>query len=583
MKFTKHFALILAFIMVINMQLTAERKISSAAQSNRKKISSSAGFSAKHKSKQITKFKNLEWMALGYNIVLGNPLISAEGSSLIDTGFTASMFKIEENAKTSKNWSGITTKIIDPTNPVTGWLVKEENKCSDNWNFESIQSTQKLKEEITKTISSSGGVPGIVNFSASAGFRNMVDKLNNDSKVINKSENKCSVYNSNFNENSHPNLTENFKKGLDSLKGQDFNDANENLFFEFIENFGTHHVDNMVFGSKIEYYSETSSSKFIERKEKGVNFETKADSDYLGVGGSFKYSKDTTSDNESNKNFSNRSVVALGGRLSIKKEDTDKWARDQNKTPMPIEYSVSSMLNFLESSKNNDYKFIKAQLEKAYGKYCEHLKKQGKINSCDGNVSNGIARAYVKEQVIANKGHFNWNVKCPLGSAISYISFESENDSDNNRVRYRCIHSTSVTNQESQCQHYNPPGKNFRSGKEEAMWDLVNLDAAACPNDAVLTEFTYTRESNQIKYKFKCCKASTMNCVNGNTLYNDTRSHRINEIHRMHPIDSSRGAYTPHYSYSKWRFIKNLKLEREGNGNNYRWNFEVCGLAPPTS
>ncbi len=113
----------------------------------------------------------------------------------------------------------------------------------------------------------------------------------------------------------------------------------------------------------------------------------------------------------------------------------------------------------------------------------------------------------MKEQVIANKGQFNWNVKCPLGSAISYISIESENDADKNRVRYICFHSPTVTNQESKCQHYNPSGKNTK----DEMMDLVSLDVASYPNDTVLTEFKYTKESSQIKYKFKCCKAFTVN------------------------------------------------------------------------
>lgn len=569
MKLTRHVALILAFIMVMSIQLTAERKVSTGTNSNRKKITSSAGLSAKHKMKQRT-YLNTQWMALGYNSLFGNPLVTADGSKLIDAGFTASIFKINSNKD----------KII-------GWGMDPRRECSGNYQSETIESSEKLKTETSASISAEASVPGIVNFSASASWRKMVDKLNNQNKVINTSENKCSVFNADIEENNLPEFTNNFKDGLKTIENLKFGETTKYKFFEFINNFGTHFVSNMHFGSKVEYLSESKDSSHFENVENGSKFEVKADSDFLGFGGKFEISNDVTSQSQKDKKFSNRSVITLGTNLA---SDTkhDEWARQSENTPMPVQTKFSSILDLFKKYKKSTNGGFANELEAAYKAYCPYVKNDLKLSNVEcGTQSPGAVKAVVKEKY-TDKEFYEAEMKCPPGSALSLISFEWGHGK--HLRRYRCIHSTSVSKKTCSNQEVE---KKF-VGTDPKMTDLVDLEIDCKNNDQVLTSLNIVKQVDRLKYKFTCCKASItqFDSPQFSLSVKVNSPDNILSIDQLEPLDTSRSFPAPfkkeeedqtkeRENLIRRRLIKKMKMIKT-RFDQYAWLFTTGFLIAPS-
>ena len=218
--------------------------------------------------------ENPTWQGFGYNLMRGNPTVSPASGQAIDAGFTTNIFKnsYDKNNKTPDGFYKVPN----------GFVVEPVQVCNTNMSSKSISSDNELKTEMKTSLGLSGKVPKAT-FGLNSEYSSMKSKIKKDNKTYIENSAYCSIYRSVLNRYDPPELSTNFVQGLKNLSKSKFVsiDANNKdttglVFFEFIEEFGTHYISELLMGSRFTSILETDSHKLLEMKSKGFDVSVEA-------------------------------------------------------------------------------------------------------------------------------------------------------------------------------------------------------------------------------------------------------------------------------------------------------------------
>ena len=332
---------------------------------------------SKSTSHALMPLPNVDYLSSGYNVYYGNPRSTQSGS---DPGFKQKIFDFDYNEQ-------LTTDDLRYLVP-DGTSFKKDDGCKLDFSSEIISGTSSYYKSLNEEASSQTYEKDDrfqSAFSASPDYQR-IDK--GSSQFKNKylqSKAECSVYAGNVMAYTLPKFDVNFENAVLSLQ-EDY-ETNEDKYLTFIEFFGTHYVLDVKMGSKFGFISEFSEEGWWGLTSTNSKIEQAASSSSLKQSGS--NSTLTEEQQEAAESFNSKrrsySIFTLGSQppSSGKVED---WASSSFSEPMPIRYNLR-VISELITSKNfpivKNTSQIRENIDKALGNYCNHLKQNGVVDSCD--------------------------------------------------------------------------------------------------------------------------------------------------------------------------------------------------------
>ena len=178
-------------------------------------------------------------MAFGYNIYQANPNPTF---TTYDPGFTfTSIIDLEyNNEKTSSDGTYLIPDILDAI---------KSTVCSYDASTQTINGQSSYYSTLTSSVSFDYGDETLGGFSSSEDWDRVSAYTTEDDYVVFSSSAKCALYTVTLNEYQKLNFTSNFLTAMYALMDADEND--ENSFYNFFDNFGTHYFTEQVLGGSI--------------------------------------------------------------------------------------------------------------------------------------------------------------------------------------------------------------------------------------------------------------------------------------------------------------------------------------------
>jgi len=244
-----------------------------------------------------------------------------------------------------------------------------------------IAGTKAYQGQLEAKVSASGGGWGAA-FSASADFKKMETTSKAHSTFYTMTEVNCCAYTASVHSYSSPELSDNFKSGLDSLPAE----YNEEDYLRFIRNFGTHHIKSADMGALYGQQSSISKENWSKMVGNGVNIGASA-----GYSGLFSVSASAMYDNQKKeaedfkKETQEQKIYSLG-KVPPANGDSFEWMARVTEEPQPQRLRLAPLDEMTElkkylGQKPNGQKVLD-NLSRALGQYCLHLQKMNSISSC---------------------------------------------------------------------------------------------------------------------------------------------------------------------------------------------------------
>jgi len=316
-----------------------------------------------------TKMPNLDYVLTGYDIFRGNP---TSNDGLPDPGFRNQIFK----ATTAEGRKTADGRYEIPN----GMFVRScSGTCQMTFSSSLIAGTKSYKRELETKVSASGGIPS-ASFSASAEFKNIESTEKTHSTFHTMTEVNCCVYTAGIISYDYPEFTNNFKLGLDSLS----EDYHERKYLDFIREFGTHYIRKANMGALYGEQSSISAESWKKMLKKGTKIEASA-----GYSGSFSVSASAMNNDQKEKaeEFQseriNSRIYSLGKHPPEDKEPTT-WMSTVFEEPQPIGLTLEPLgeMHALAIYLKEKPK-VMANLKRALTNYCEELRGEHSVTSCD--------------------------------------------------------------------------------------------------------------------------------------------------------------------------------------------------------
>ena len=231
----------------------------------------------------------------------------------------------------------------------------------------------------------SGGGWG-VEFSASASYKQTNQEVSANEFMYVMSSASCTNYFARLDMINPPPFDESFLKWVYKLNSASADDRPE-LYLKFIETYGTHFQTETTFGSRFTYKHKIKSSK--KSTLQSSEYSIAAQASYSGafsVGGGLKLDG-TQKAAASNfmKNVETETITV--GAAPPANGDALEWASNVANSPVPVRYKLQSIENLFTkafmSDLNVDLPTLHANILNTKDSYCELLKAQGKIQSCN--------------------------------------------------------------------------------------------------------------------------------------------------------------------------------------------------------
>lgn len=462
------------------------------------------------------RIENSSWIALGYNVAYGNPILSPENGKLIDAGLTTAIFKQSFERK-NETPDGL---YIYPD----GYEIMPAQVCKTNFSSQVLQSSSSLKSSMSLSLGAEAGY-GPYSFSANTEFNNMSEAMNSEDKLYISNQATCSTYRAVLNKFNPPELAENFVHGLLTLANKAFEDAaNKSLYYTFIDTFGMHYLYDIMMGSRYTLVEETTKKAMNEMKSQGLNISAEAKASAMA-----SVSVKTSLNNKDEKNnkyensITNKFVTSIGAPVPASM-DMKEWLSGTSVLPMPISYSLRTITELFQvtevikklAEKGINAEHIAVNLQKAIDGYCTHLLEKKAIKTCSADIPNPTTRRYLYTGFTDNGGGNIFfldrqNINCENSEALNYIKLENGDKT----IRYKviCVKSDSISNN---CLMKETGPQDVADSREES---LIFLDRhkIECDENYVLRGFSLKRNNDKIYYKYNCCKASVKNSFEFNS------------------------------------------------------------------
>lgn len=314
-------------------------------------------------------FPDLDYVFFGYNILKGYPLANGH-----DPGFTYPIFLTDYTQK--RQTSDCRYSIP------RGLVVVPDVSCVTSFSSEIVQDKYEFSKALSVSASVTGGGWG-ASFSASAGYKRSSSEIASGETVKIISSAQCNYYFSKLLKEEPPRFTTSFIEWVSRLYETD----NKTEYFDFFETYGTHFPVYIKFGARFTYEHTMKTKTFETKQSQGVDVGVQASySGVFSVGGGFNMDsskKEAASD--FSKSVTTKTITV--GAPPPANGDALTWASTVKESPVPMEYKLESIdklfsdkyMSYLEINHDSVAKNIrKYRLE-----YCNFLKSQGKIDSCE--------------------------------------------------------------------------------------------------------------------------------------------------------------------------------------------------------
>ena len=321
--------------------------------------------------------ENSGYLLFGYNLHTGNPH-SLNGS--VDPGFTAPIFQSDfsQNLKTGD------LRFLIPN----GVTFAKNVGCDVSLSNKEIKGLQSYKDTLEADVSIGGGFWG-VSFSASASYKHISEGSKSNNKVFIEQKADCRVYQGQINYFKPPAFDETFVTANKFLSETTFEESSDD-FYEFINFYGTHFLDKLTMGARYGYLNEMSLDEYsIFKSHEGKISAEAGYKDIFKAGASFGMGSANT--NSGSSSSSSTRIFSVGANPPAD-GNTLTWASNAIAEPMPIKYSLRTLLSIFTNRQFNlsqftkqdiDLKKLAANLTKAYQSYCpNYLRPKGEAKIC---------------------------------------------------------------------------------------------------------------------------------------------------------------------------------------------------------
>ena len=173
-------------------------------------------------------------------------------------------------------------------------------------------------------------------------------------------------------------------------------DANKNDVIQFIKYYGTHFVTEVTFGARFTKNHKVSQTKYEELRSKKVSVEAQASySGAFSVGGGFSMDKEQRSAASNFQKSVQTSTITVGA-APPSNGDALTWASSVQENPVPITYSLSAIHNLFTKRYSKhlpgvNIGVVREKLINASTNYCQALKDEGLVDSCDDSIHLGTS------------------------------------------------------------------------------------------------------------------------------------------------------------------------------------------------
>ncbi|XP_048745195.2 uncharacterized protein LOC125658102 [Ostrea edulis] len=291
---------------------------------------------------------NLGYIGRGYDLYKGNPL-SEEG--VVDQGFRLPIIDLPYTHKFTADGEYRVPDNVD---------VIAESSAKFGSSLYSVQSESDYKSmlSVDASVNAGGGGWGLsASFSASASYQKNTQEIQKGETTTLSIVSRAVVYRARMSETSKMSkVTDYFEKAVMLLPMEDCEeDSLQEMYLNFIQEFGTHYTTQVVMGAKAVQQLTFSKSDLSKMESEGISATVAAQVAYSGFGVSADggFSVGTASEEESKQRVQNTNKEQyeyyIGGNppaadfSSGSTESLREWARSAYEKPVPIQYRLTSI------------------------------------------------------------------------------------------------------------------------------------------------------------------------------------------------------------------------------------------------
>ena len=241
-------------------------------------------------------------------------------------------------------------------------------------------------------------------FSASASYKESVAQMSSGEFLYIISQAQCRYYFSKIDVTEPPPFHPGFVSWAKRLSSSN---ANQNDITQFIKYFGTHYVAEVTFGARFMKNHKVSQTKYEELRQKKISVEAQASySGIFSVGGGLSMDSEQRSAASNFQKSVETSTITVGA-APPSNGDAMTWASSVQENPVPITYSLSAIHNLFTERYTKylpevNLDVVREKLINASRNYCQALKQEGQIDSCDDSIHLGTSLQGVDVQSFGN-------------------------------------------------------------------------------------------------------------------------------------------------------------------------------------
>jgi len=329
-----------------------------------------------------TKMPDIGYLLTGYDVLKGNPMPTS--GVPVDPGFTSPIFQAnyQDGAVTPDG------KWMVPT----GTSILTAQGCTMSYTSRKMSGAKSYQESLETKVSLSVSGWG-ASFSASTDYKHVLEGTSEEHSLFTQAEAVCSAYQAKVMifGGLGPKLHEAFLAALADLP----QDYSEDDYMDFIDQYGTHYVSSVIMGSMFGQQSKFTSSAWTRMESSHLNINAVAGFSCWNVSASASYMSDEQK--KQAEEFSQESTEQLLysiGAAPPGDNQPSTWMSQVKDNPVPISLTLRQLDSLLDPSKCGQViaerlggaaktKAVQANMRKALAAYCQILRAQGKVHSCD--------------------------------------------------------------------------------------------------------------------------------------------------------------------------------------------------------
>ena len=230
-------------------------------------------------------------------------------------------------------------------------------------------------------------------FSASASYKESMAQMSSGEFLYIISQAQCRYYFSKMDVTDPPPFHPGFVNWAKRLSNSF---AKKDDIIQFIKYYGTHYVSEVTFGARFMKNHKVSQTKYEELRSKKISVEAQASySGAFSVGGGFSMdSEQRTAASNFEKSVETSTITV--GAAPPSNGDALTWASSVQENPVPVTYSLSAIHNlFTESYSKHlpevNINVVREMLINGTKYYCQALKQEGHVDSCDDGIHLGTS------------------------------------------------------------------------------------------------------------------------------------------------------------------------------------------------